>query len=126
MCLSCKDNMHFRVYKFKFSCPFLAMLSNHANTCHMSVLQVSYDQICTNMLRDTWFEVFGLKIPFLQVLDCHNSPQQAITRHGEQNGSSGGLVATNSQWRVSGAFWYCLLVLADSVFFVPDLLCSLL
>jgi hypothetical protein len=31
------------------------------------------------------FEVFGLKIPFLQVMDCHDSPGRAITRHGEQN-----------------------------------------
>jgi hypothetical protein len=102
------------------------MLTKCVNTCHINVLHVFYDQICTNMLRDTWFEVFGLKIPFSKVLDCHNSPQQAITRHGEQNGSSGGLLTTNSQWRVSGAFWYCLLVLADSVFFVPDPLCRLI
>jgi hypothetical protein len=64
--------------------PFLAMHTKHVYTCQMNVLQVFYDQICTNMLRDTWFEVFGLKIPFLQVLDCHNSPRRAITRHGEQ------------------------------------------
>jgi hypothetical protein len=64
---------------------FLAMLTKHVITCHMSVLQVFYDQICSNKLRDTWFEVFGSKIPFLQVLDCHNSPQRAITRHSEQN-----------------------------------------
>jgi hypothetical protein len=29
------------------------------------------------------FEVFWSKIPFLKVLDCHDSPGQAITRHGE-------------------------------------------
>jgi hypothetical protein len=29
------------------------------------------------------FEVFGLEMPFLQVLDCHNSPGRASTRHGE-------------------------------------------
>jgi hypothetical protein len=29
------------------------------------------------------FEVFGSKIPIVKVLDCHNSPWRAITRHGE-------------------------------------------
>jgi hypothetical protein len=117
------------------------MLAKHVNTCHTSALYVSYDQICFKILRGTWFEVFGLKIPFLQVLNCHNSPWRAITRNGEQNGRPGGLLATNSQWRVvqlamaskdssqwraSGSFWCRLLVLADLMIFVPDLLCSLL
>jgi hypothetical protein len=35
--------------------PFLAMLTKHVNTCHMSDLQVFYDQVCSNILRDTWF-----------------------------------------------------------------------
>jgi hypothetical protein len=43
-----------------------------------------------NMLRDTWFEVFGSKIPFLGGLDCHNSPGRAITRHSELEGRTGG------------------------------------
>jgi hypothetical protein len=30
------------------------------------------------------FEVFGLKIPILQVLDCHDSPGRASARHAEQ------------------------------------------
>jgi hypothetical protein len=89
-----------RVFKYMLVAPFLAMHTKNVYTCQMIVLQVFNDQICTNMLRDTWFEDFGLKILFLQVLDCHNLPQRAITRHGEQNGSSGGLLATNSQWRV--------------------------
>jgi hypothetical protein len=70
--------------------PFLAMLAKRVYTCQMNVLQVSYDQICTNMLRDTWFEVFGSKIPFLSVLDCPNSPRRAITRHGELELRMGG------------------------------------
>jgi hypothetical protein len=35
------------------------------------------------------FEVFGLEMPFLQVLDCHNSPGRAITRHGELQATEG-------------------------------------
>jgi hypothetical protein len=42
------------------------MLTKHANTCHMHVLQVSYDQLCSKLLRDTWFEVFESKIPFFK------------------------------------------------------------
>jgi hypothetical protein len=57
--------------------PFLAIHTKHVYTCQMNVLQVSYDQICSDILRDTWFEVFGSKIPFLHVLHCHNSPQRA-------------------------------------------------
>jgi hypothetical protein len=56
----------------------------------MSILQVFYDQICFKTLRDTWFEVFGSKIPFLGVLDCHNSPRRAITRHSKLEGRKGG------------------------------------
>jgi hypothetical protein len=70
--------------------PFLAMHTKHVYTCQMNVLQVSYDQICSKTLRDTWFEVFGSKIPFLGVLDCHNSPRRAITRHSELEGRTGG------------------------------------
>ena len=69
---------------------FLAMHTKHVYTCQMNVLQVSYDQICSKTLRDTWFEVFGSKIPFLSVLDCPNSPQRAITRHGELELRMGG------------------------------------
>jgi hypothetical protein len=36
------------------------------------------------------FEVFGSKIPFLKVLDYHNSLQRAITRHGELGHRTGG------------------------------------
>ena len=35
-------------------------------------------------------EVFGSKMSFLHVLDCHNSPRRAITRHGEQEVRTGG------------------------------------
>ena len=69
---------------------FLAILTKHVYTCQMNVLQVSYDQICSKTLRDTWFEVFGSKIPFLSVLDCPNSPRRAITRHGELDLRMGG------------------------------------
>jgi hypothetical protein len=37
--------------------------------------------ICIEILG---FEVFGSKTTFLHVLDCHNSPGRAITRHSEQ------------------------------------------
>ena len=76
---------------YMVNCPFYAMHAIHVNTCQMNVLQVFYDQICTNMLRDTWFEVFGSKIPFLSVLDCPNSPRRAITRHGKLELRRGGL-----------------------------------
>jgi hypothetical protein len=87
---------------------FLAMHTKHVYTCQMNVLQVSYDQICSNILRDTWFEVFGSKIPFSHVLDCHNSPQRAITRHSELEGRTGGparlqlaAASSYSPWRAS-------------------------
>jgi hypothetical protein len=67
--------------------PFLAMLTNHVNTCHMSVLQVFYVQICLETLG---FEVFEPKTPFLQVLDCHNSPQRVDSSLGELEGRIGG------------------------------------
>jgi hypothetical protein len=79
--------------------PFLAMLTKHVYTCQMNVLQVSYDQICFKTLRDTWFEVFGSKIPVLGVLDCHYSPRRAITRHNKLEGRTGGLLASYSPWR---------------------------
>jgi hypothetical protein len=49
----------------------------------------------------TLFEDFESKTCFVQVLDCHNLPRRAITRHGKQNGRPVGLLATNSQWRVN-------------------------
>jgi hypothetical protein len=42
------------------------------------------------------FEVFELEMPFLQVLDYHNSPGRARTRHGELDHRTHGLLATNS------------------------------
>ena len=100
------------------------MLAIIANTCHVNVLQVFYDQICTNMLRDTWFEVFGSKMPFLGVLDCPNSPRRVNSSLGELEGRTGGsarlLLAmassssppqqVHSPRRVSSAIWCCLLV----------------
>jgi hypothetical protein len=66
------------------------MYAIRVNTCRMNVLWVSNDQICSKTHRDTWFEVFGSKIPFLSVLDCPNSPRRANTRHGELELRMGG------------------------------------
>jgi hypothetical protein len=66
------------------------MLACLVNTCWVYVLQVSNDPKGHITLRDTWFEVFGSKIPFLSVLDCPNSPRRAITRHGELDLRMGG------------------------------------
>jgi hypothetical protein len=35
--------MHFKVYKYKFSCPFYAILAKLANTCYTNVLEVLND-----------------------------------------------------------------------------------
>jgi ubiquitin-protein ligase len=66
----------------------------------MSVLQVFYDQICSNILKDTWYEVFGVKNTIFEgsglsqlATASYYSPQRAEatehmicsppTRHGE-------------------------------------------
>jgi len=53
------------------------MLAKHVNTCYMNVFQVFYEidrvKLCFGSLG---FEVFELKTPFLQVLNCHNSSRE--------------------------------------------------
>jgi hypothetical protein len=56
------------------------------------------------------FEVFELEMPFLQVLDYHNSPGRARTRHGELDHRTHGLLATNSPWRADTPKTRCWLV----------------
>jgi hypothetical protein len=70
------------------------MLAILVYTCSMTVLQVYNDPKGHIALGDTWFEVFKLKISILRLLDCHNSPRRANSSLGEQNGSSGGLLAS--------------------------------
>jgi hypothetical protein len=62
MILSCKNNMHSRVLKYKISCPFLTMLAILVNTCKVHVLQVSNDPMGHIALGDSWFEVFKSNI----------------------------------------------------------------
>jgi hypothetical protein len=71
------------------------------------------------------FEAFGSKTPFLQVLDCHNSPQRAGSSLGELEVRTGGAArlqlataSSNSPWRagslasrVGSVIAHCLLVL---------------
>jgi hypothetical protein len=54
------------------------MLAKHVNTCHMNVFQVSMIHRVKINFGSLGFEVFGLEMPFLQVLDCHNSPGRVI------------------------------------------------
>jgi hypothetical protein len=42
------------------------------------------------------FEVFELEMPFLQVLNCHNSSGRARTRHGELDHRTHGILAMAS------------------------------
>jgi hypothetical protein len=74
-------------FMYELIAPFLVILTKHINTCYMSVLQVFYDQICLGTLG---FEVFEPKTPFLQVLDCPNSPQRAGSLRGELEVRTGG------------------------------------
>jgi hypothetical protein len=74
------------------------------------------------------FEVLGSKIPFLKVLDCHDSPGRAITRHGkldhQNRGSARPQLAiesnhspptcSNSPRRVDSVEMHCLLTLGSS------------
>jgi hypothetical protein len=62
------------------------------------------------------FEAFGSKTPFLQVLDCHNSPQRAGSSLGELDNRKGGSarpqLATASSYspqRVNSVAMHCLL-----------------
>jgi hypothetical protein len=48
---------------------------------------IKYVQVCLGTLG---FEVFEPKTPFLQVLDCHNSPQRAGSSQGELENRTGG------------------------------------
>ena len=78
----------------KLVAPFLAMLAILVCTCSMTVLQVPNDPKGHITLGDAWFEDFKSKISILRWLDCHNSPRRATGCLGEQNGSSGGLLAS--------------------------------
>jgi hypothetical protein len=83
------------------------------------------------------FEVFGSKIPFLRVLDCHNSPRRVTTRHSELDLQNWRFTrhieqllaspAIHSPWRVRqwGNSLFCLLlagrVFREAVFYVVTL-----
>jgi len=60
------------------------------------------------------FEVFDLKMPFIQVLDCYNSSGRARTRHGELDHKTHGLLTLNSPWRADSTKTCCWLVPGSS------------
>jgi hypothetical protein len=76
--------------------PFHAMLAKHVNTCYMNVFKYLMINRVKIHFGSLGFEVFELKMPFLQVLDCHNSSGRARTRHGELDHRTHGLLASNS------------------------------